>query len=115
MVVLTKPFGPWFPNSFQAFRNPLDGFISTHPCNRLSFNSTVKMTDSDHTYEAVDPTDLTEGDTVIVKDVAEDGETRGDVVETMIEWGRAGIKVETPTGNEVECWEEVGRIFTRIE
>jgi len=69
----------------------------------------------DAQFAAVDPTDLEEGDTVIVSDVAEDGETRGTVEGTKNEWGRYGVELTREDGVTVMVWEETGRTFTKVE
>jgi hypothetical protein len=74
----------------------------------------AETTQNDSTYEAVDPTDLDEGDEVIVKDVAGDLEERATVIETTIEWGRAGVVGKREDGTQVTYWDETGRTFTRV-
>jgi hypothetical protein len=71
--------------------------------------------DDDAQFVAVDPTELEPDQEVIVSDVAEDGETRGVVEDTVIEWGRAGIELTREDGKNVTVWEETGRTFTRVE
>lgn len=77
--------------------------------------STEVAQDGNVQYAAVDPKNLEEGDTVIVSDVAEDGETRGTVEATKNEWGRYGVELTREDGVTVMVWEETGRTFTRVK
>lgn len=76
----------------------------------------AKMAQNDDAqYAAVAPTDLEEGDTVIITDVAGGSETRGTVEATKNEWGRYGVELTREDGVTVVVWEETGRTFTKVE
>lgn len=65
-------------------------------------------------YEAVDPSDLERGDEVVIQDVDDDQEIRGNVEKITTEAGRYGITVLDEDGQGWTCWERTGRTWTRV-
>jgi len=71
--------------------------------------------DEDARYIATDPSDLAVGDRVAVKDVGDDGVTRGKVQAKIVEAGRYCIEVRDGDDEVWSVWEQAGRTFTKIE
>jgi len=69
-------------------------------------------------FAAVDPSDLEEGDEVIVDSIHWDDAIRGTVHNVKVEAGRYGIDIdEDPDGlgNISRVWEESGRTWYRVQ